>query len=62
MRWCHLPVRQALPGGVPPIQRVPGHHVTVGRLLGYKNVAHMLDALRLLPEHELVAVGSDPME
>lgn len=58
----YQPVRLALPGGVPPIQRAPRRHVTVGRLMGYKNVALMLEAFRLLPDHELVVVGNGPME
>jgi len=44
------------------VARVPRRCVTVGRLMGYKNVALMLDAFRLLPEHELVVVGTGQLE
>ena len=58
----HPPVDlQALAPGPPPA-RIPKRCVTVGRLIGYKNVALMLDAFRLLPEHELVVVGSGPLD
>lgn len=36
------------------------HAVTVGRLMGYKNVALMLDAFRLLPDWRLTVVGDGP--
>jgi glycosyltransferase involved in cell wall biosynthesis len=35
--------------------------VTVGRLMGYKNVALMLDAFRLTPELSLTVVGGGPL-
>lgn len=57
----HPPVCLAGPDNGPPLQRVPRRHVTVGRLMGYKNVALMLEAFRLLPDHELVVVGTGPM-
>ncbi|MFY9510761.1 MAG: glycosyltransferase [Rubrivivax sp.] len=40
--------------------REAGHYVTVGRLMGYKNVGLMLDAFRLLPELRLTVVGDGP--
>ena len=42
--------------------RRPGHYVTVGRLMGYKNVALMLDAFRLLPDRQLTVIGTGPQE
>lgn len=42
--------------------RVANRCVTVGRLTGYKNVALMVEAFRLLPDHELVVVGAGPLE
>lgn len=41
--------------------REPKQLVTVGRLIGYKNVALMLDAMRLLPQHRLTVVGDGPL-
>ena len=41
--------------------RRPRHYVTVGRLMGYKNVALMLAAFRLLPEYELTVIGTGPL-
>lgn len=49
------------PPGEPPA-RVPRRCVTVGRLMGYKNVALMIEAFRQLPDHELVVVGTGPLE
>lgn len=57
----HPPVRVAGLDGGPPVQRVLRRYLTVGRLMGYKNVALMLEAFRLLPDHELVVVGSGPL-
>jgi glycosyltransferase involved in cell wall biosynthesis len=43
------------------VVREPRHAVTVGRLMGYKNVALMLDAFRLLPDWHLTVVGDGPL-
>lgn len=56
----HPPVRLALPAAT-PVVREPGRCVTVGRLMGYKNVALMLDAFALLPQHRLHVVGGGPL-
>lgn len=58
----HPPVPNAPAVPEPAVARQPGRYVTVGRLMGYKNVALMLEAFRLLPERELVVVGSGPQE
>lgn len=58
----HPPVDVQPPPAGAPVPRVPRRCVTVGRLMGYKNVALMLEAFRLLPEHELVVVGSGPLD
>ncbi|MFV0462190.1 MAG: glycosyltransferase family 4 protein [Nostocoides sp.] len=39
-----------------------GFHLTVSRLLPYKNVGAVIDAFRRLPAERLVVVGSGPME
>jgi glycosyltransferase involved in cell wall biosynthesis len=39
----------------------PGYVVAVSRLLGYKNLDMVLDAMRWLPDERLVLVGSGPM-
>lgn len=57
----HPPVRTTLPGPTADGPRQPGRLITVGRLIGYKNVALMLDAMRLLPDHELLVVGTGPL-
>ncbi len=57
----HPPVRTALPRPIADEPRQPRRLVTVGRLIGYKNVALMLEAMRLLPEHELMVVGTGPL-
>jgi glycosyltransferase involved in cell wall biosynthesis len=47
----------------PPLDgvvREPRHAVTVGRLMGYKNVALMLAAFRLMPDWRLTVVGDGP--
>jgi glycosyltransferase involved in cell wall biosynthesis len=38
----------------------PGYFLVVTRLLPYKNVAHVVEAFRQLPEQRLVVVGSGP--
>lgn len=43
------------------IEREPRHAVTVGRLMGYKNVGLMLEAFRLLPDWRLTVVGDGPL-
>lgn len=43
------------------VAREPGRYVTVGRLMGYKNVALMLDAFRLLGQRQLTVVGTGPL-
>jgi len=58
----HPPVQLPMPAVMPPPARQPGRYVTVGRLMGYKNVELMLQAFRLLPERELLVVGSGPLE
>ncbi len=58
----HPPVQlpaQVVPTGALPERRAQ-HYVTVGRLMGYKNVGLMLEAFRLLPEHHLTVVGTGP--
>ncbi|MCD0423065.1 glycosyltransferase [Rubrivivax sp. JA1024] len=35
-------------------------YVTVGRLMGYKNITLMVEAFRRLPQHELTVVGGGP--
>jgi glycosyltransferase involved in cell wall biosynthesis len=42
------------------LAREPRRAVTVGRLMGYKNVHLMLDAFRLLPDWQLTVVGDGP--
>ena len=58
----HPPVKLAVQAkqtaAVP--ERRSRHYVTVGRLMGYKNVGLMLEAFRQLPEHRLTIVGSGP--
>jgi glycosyltransferase involved in cell wall biosynthesis len=44
------------------VARDPQHFVTVGRLMGYKNVALMLEAFRLTPELRLTVVGTGPLQ
>ena len=36
------------------------HYVTVGRLMGYKNAALMVEAFRLMPTRQLTVVGQGP--
>ena len=53
------------PVGVPQQPRVasvpaPKRYVTVGRLMGYKNTALIVDAFRHLPDRQLVVVGDGP--
>jgi len=36
------------------------HYVTVGRLMGYKNTALMVEAFRLMPTRQLTVVGQGP--
>ncbi len=40
--------------------RRPQHYVTVGRLMGYKNVALIVDAFRMLPDRSLSVIGAGP--
>jgi len=42
------------------VARDPRHCVTLGRLLGYKNVALMIEAFRLLPDWKLTVAGDGP--
>jgi len=56
----HPPVEIRHPSTPSPPRRTR-HVVTVGRLMGYKNVALMLDAMALLPEHTLTVVGTGPL-
>ncbi len=56
----HPPV-QVAPPPAQSVERTAGHYVTVGRLMGYKNTALMLDAFRLLPERRLTVVGDGPL-
>ncbi len=42
------------------VVREPRHCVTVGRVLGYKNVGLMVDAFRLLPDWKLTVAGDGP--
>jgi glycosyltransferase involved in cell wall biosynthesis len=56
----HPPVQLAVAAGAEPAVRRPRHCITVGRLMGYKNVALMLDAFRLLPDWQLTVVGDGP--
>jgi glycosyltransferase involved in cell wall biosynthesis len=42
------------------VVREPRHCVTVGRVLGYKNVGLMVDAFRLLPDWKLTVAGEGP--
>lgn len=37
------------------------HYVTIGRLIGYKNVALMIEAFRSLPDRRLTVVGEGPL-
>lgn len=39
----------------------PGYHLVVSRLLPYKNVQHVVEAFRGLPDRRLVIVGRGPM-
>jgi glycosyltransferase involved in cell wall biosynthesis len=57
----HPPVRLP-PSSAVQASREPGRYVTVGRLMGYKNVALMLEAFSLLPQHRLHVVGTGPLE
>jgi glycosyltransferase involved in cell wall biosynthesis len=55
----HPPVALDVPV-LPGVAREARHAVTVGRLMGYKNVALMLGAFRLLPDWRLTVVGDGP--
>lgn len=57
----HPPVRLP-PAAAALTPREPRRYVTVGRLMGYKNVALMLEAFALLPQHQLRVVGAGPLE
>jgi glycosyltransferase involved in cell wall biosynthesis len=53
----HPPVSiEQPPGDEPPAGERSGY-VTVGRIVGYKNVALMVEAFRLLPDERLTVVG-----
>lgn len=52
----HPPVELVPPAG-PALAREADLVVTVGRLMGYKNTALMVEAFRQLPQHRLVVVG-----
>jgi glycosyltransferase involved in cell wall biosynthesis len=55
----HPPVAVGAAASGGPLRGRDGY-VTVGRLIGYKNVALMVEAFRLLPERRLTVVGSGP--
>jgi glycosyltransferase involved in cell wall biosynthesis len=55
----HPPVDLAAAGLV-PAARERRHLVTVGRLMPYKNVALIIEAMRLLPDWRLTVIGDGP--
>ncbi len=55
----HPPVDLAAATLAPPA-REPRQLVTVGRLMPYKNVALIIDAMRLLPDWRLTVIGDGP--
>jgi glycosyltransferase involved in cell wall biosynthesis len=57
----HPPVQLAAHQSPTEDSRRPRHHVTAGRLMGYKNVALMLQAFKQLPDHSLHVVGDGPL-
>lgn len=48
------------PAPDPTAAREQGHYVTVGRLMGYKRTAVLVEAMRLLPDRRLTVIGSGP--
>lgn len=48
-------------GGQAPASR-GAYYVTVGRLMGYKNVGLMVESFRLIPDRELIVIGTGPLE
>jgi glycosyltransferase involved in cell wall biosynthesis len=42
------------------LERESGHFVSLGRLMGYKNVALMVEAFRQLPQFKLTVAGDGP--
>ncbi len=58
----HPPVDVGAAAATAPVTREPRHLVTVGRLMPYKNVALIVDAMRLLPDWRLTVVGDGPQK
>lgn len=58
-----LPPPAVHPGPATPVPGVePGFHLSVSRLMGYKNIGAICEAFRGLPKQRLVVVGTGPLE
>ena len=58
----HPPVDVAAATTAAAVARESRHLVTVGRLMPYKNVALIVEAMRLLPDWQLTVVGDGPQK